>query len=216
MHSSMTHLGFIAPMALAIVGCQSNPTVEARQAEVMAAPGATEAARETTTGAQPSQGEGSSSAPGMMAHCPMNVPGTEVTTIETKRGIAVTFTTTGDVADLRRRVASMASMHNEHQVMMRRMMGDERMGSGRMDQGDDGSPHEHGGSSTGAPHGEGMGMMMTMAAATATSEEVEGGARLIFEAEDPQEVASLREQVRTHAEEMRSGKCPAMSRSDKR
>lgn len=40
--------------------------------------------------------------------CPVLVPGTTVTTANTKDGVEATFTTEGDVIDLRRRVAAMA------------------------------------------------------------------------------------------------------------
>ena len=49
----------------------------------------------------------------MMQSCPMQVSGAEVSVLDTKDGIALTFTTTsGDVADLRRRAESMAKMHS--------------------------------------------------------------------------------------------------------
>jgi hypothetical protein len=51
--------------------------------------------------------------PMMMQSCPMQVSGAEVSVLDTKDGIALTITTTsGDVADLRRRVESMAKMHS--------------------------------------------------------------------------------------------------------
>ena len=49
----------------------------------------------------------------MMQSCPMQVPGAEVSILDTKDGIAVTITTTsGDIADLRARVEPMAKMHS--------------------------------------------------------------------------------------------------------
>src|SRR5215831_18243796 len=49
----------------------------------------------------------------MMQNCPMQVPGAEVSISDTNDGIAVTITTSsGDVAELRRRVESMAKMHS--------------------------------------------------------------------------------------------------------
>ena len=51
----------------------------------------------------------------MMQNCPMRVMGAEVSTEESKNGIILIVTTkTGDVADLRRRVESMAKMHAEN------------------------------------------------------------------------------------------------------
>src|SRR5262245_13165270 len=49
----------------------------------------------------------------MMQNCPMQVPGAEVSIQDTNDGIALTITTSsGDVAELRRRVESMAKMHS--------------------------------------------------------------------------------------------------------
>lgn len=49
----------------------------------------------------------------MMQSCPMKVTGAEVAVADVENGIAVTITTkSGDVADLRRRMESMAKMHS--------------------------------------------------------------------------------------------------------
>jgi hypothetical protein len=64
-------------------------------------------AREDTTTAQQAV-----KAPDTM--CPTQVPGTKVEASSTEQGAALTFTTTGDVAELRKRVAAMAEMHNTH------------------------------------------------------------------------------------------------------
>lgn len=50
----------------------------------------------------------------MAGTCPMKVEGTSVRSEEVEGGIAMVFTTTGDQAELRRRVADMAKMHDEH------------------------------------------------------------------------------------------------------
>jgi hypothetical protein len=52
----------------------------------------------------------------MAGICPMGVPGTRVSAEDTQNGVAMTFTTTGDVAALRQRVHAMAARHE-------RMMG---------------------------------------------------------------------------------------------
>jgi hypothetical protein len=49
----------------------------------------------------------------MMANCPMDVPGTEVSAAAAADGETVTFTTTDQVLELRRRVHAMAAMHDE-------------------------------------------------------------------------------------------------------
>ena len=49
----------------------------------------------------------------MMQNCPMQVLGAEVSIVDTNDGIAITITTSSsDVAELRRRVESMAKMHS--------------------------------------------------------------------------------------------------------
>lgn len=50
--------------------------------------------------------------------CPVAVPGTSVTVEDTDTGAALVFVTTGDVAELRKRVAAMGSMHNDHHGKM--------------------------------------------------------------------------------------------------
>src|SRR5206468_9019668 len=51
---------------------------------------------------------------GMADSCPMAVAGTSVRAEEVEGGTAMVFTTTGDVAELRRRVTAMADMHNKN------------------------------------------------------------------------------------------------------
>ncbi|HXK18140.1 MAG TPA: hypothetical protein VNG33_10080 [Polyangiaceae bacterium] len=51
---------------------------------------------------------------GMGDSCPMAVAGTTVRAEEVAGGTSMVFTTTGDVAELRRRVSAMADMHNKH------------------------------------------------------------------------------------------------------
>lgn len=92
---------------------------------------------------------------------------------------------TGNASELRQRVARMAEMHNRHH---------------------------------GEGHGRGTGMAgggMMMPPSMARSEDVEGGARLVFTPRDPAELAKLREHVRHHAERMiSSGQCPMMHGQD--
>lgn len=49
-----------------------------------------------------------------MADCPMAIAGTTARSEDVEGGAAMVFSTTGDVAELRRRVAAMAQMHNKH------------------------------------------------------------------------------------------------------
>ncbi len=124
---------------------------------------------------------------GMGGMCPMEVPGTKVSADDTQDGVAITFTTTGDVAQLRDRVHHMAEMH-EH-MMQGGMMGSGGMGSGGM-----GSGH----------------MMMKMVPSTARAEDIDGGARIVLTPKDPAQLADLRAHVHEHATQMAGGHCPMM------
>jgi hypothetical protein len=44
----------------------------------------------------------------------MAVPGTEVSATDADGGVSITFTTTGQVTELRSRVREMAAIHNQH------------------------------------------------------------------------------------------------------
>lgn len=120
------------------------------------------------------------------AACPGAVPGTRVTTSETSDGVALVYTTTGDVADLRRRAEAMASRMD---VRSGTAMG---RGMGR-----------------GGGPGGGMGMQTArMPAATARVEEIPGGARVVLTPEDPAQLDELRAHVKHHATMMGQGQCP--------
>jgi len=119
--------------------------------------------------------------------CPMDVSGTKVAVDDTADGVAIRFTTTGDVAQLRQRVHAMADKH-EH------MMHGGMMGSGGM----------------GPGHGGGPGHMMKMVDSTARAEDIEGGARIVLTPKDPAQLGDLRAHVREHAARMASGHCPMM------
>ena len=116
--------------------------------------------------------------------CPMRVPGTQVSTTETPDGVAIVFTTSGDVAELRARARKMASMH-EHMMS----------GGGEMD--------------SGGMMGSGK-MMMTMVPSKARAEDIDGGVRIVITPNDPAQLAALRDHVRRHVEQMKSGECPMM------
>lgn len=161
--------------ALASAGCASSP---AAQQPVAAA-------------AAPTQGpHGHGMGHDMADSCPMAVEGTTARAEDVEGGAALAFTTTGDVAELRRRVAHMVEMHEMHHGEGHGAM----MGGGP-------------GQGQGAMMGEGM----KMPPATARSEEIEGGARLVFMPKDPANLPQLREHARQHAEKMASGQCPMMS-----
>jgi hypothetical protein len=119
----------------------------------------------------------------MAAHCPWAQPGVEVEVEDTDDGIALTFRGEPEQEEeLRQFAERMVAMHE-------RMMDD----------------HDH-------RHGDdrgGMGpMMMQMPEMTVETEDVEGGARLEFQPEDPEDREAVRERVRQHAEMMRERRCP--------
>ena len=59
--------------------------------------------------------------------CPMQVAGTSVMPADIADGATLSFTSTGDAAELRRRVERMAEMHNHHHSGAGGMMGDDAM-----------------------------------------------------------------------------------------
>lgn len=194
----------IIALALALGGCSSSQTNQRSAAAEMAT---------QETQQEPSM-HGGMTGGDMAAMCPMAVEGTTVRAEDVEGGAALVFTTTGDVDELRQRVARMAEMHNHHHG--------EGHGHGMgMHGGEHGAGgHRHGAQGGGEPvHRGGMhsgssqmseGMMMPPS--TARSEEVERGARLVFTPRDS-DLESLRDHVGRHAEMMSSGRCPMMSGS---
>ncbi len=176
--------------ALALAGC-----TPAQTAQEPASPAAAEASGKP----------GAMMGEGMAGECPMKVDGTSVTAENVEGGVTLSFTTTGDVAELRRRVARMAEMHNGH------ASGEHSMGMHASAGGDD-SPSEHeqrGGMMGGGMMGGGGGNMMPPSKARA--QNVEGGARIVLTPIDPAKVATLQEHAGQMAERMSSGKCPMIS-----
>jgi len=166
-----------------------------------------------------------------MPMCPAAVPGTSVNAEDTATGGALVFVTTGDAAEVRKRVDAMAKMHNEHHAAMGALpTGDEPSGDmagmdhSKMAGGDmagmdhskmaggDMAGMDHskmaGGDMAGMDHSKMAGMMISVHS-KAVAEDLEGGARLSFIAA-PADVATLQGQLRMHAEHMASGSCPMM------
>lgn len=174
--------------ALALSACASSQT---GQQPTVASPTTQSAAPAT-----PGMG-GGGMGHDMASMCPMTVEGTTARAEDVDGGAALAFTTTGDVAELRRRVAHMAEMHEKHHGE----------GHGAMMGGDEGKGMMGGGEGM---MGDGKGGM-GMPPATARSEEIDGGARLVFTPRDPADLPKLREHAHQHAEKMASGQCPMMS-----
>jgi hypothetical protein len=123
----------------------------------------------------------------------MEVPGTKVAESDTPDGAALTFTTTGQVAEVRDRVRSMAAMH-EHMMehgMHPGMGPDGGMGPGMHHEGHEGM---HGGHH--------------MVPSTTRVEDVDGGAKLVLTAKNPADAAQLQAAAKSHAEQMNAtGHC---------
>lgn len=186
--------------ALALTGCGSS---QAPRQPTTSEP----AANQTAAAATPDPGAADASGE-MAEHCPMQVSGTTARAEDVEGGAAIVFTTSGDVAELRRRVAHMAEMHERR--------GGEAHGRGM---GMMGGPHSHAGQSgeAGGPAQQGaspggMGMRgRMMPPATARSEAIEGGARLVLTPRDPADLTRLREHVAQHSQMMEAGHCPMMA-----
>lgn len=157
--------------ALSLAGCMTSRAHEGS---------ATHSAMEPAA-AQP--GTGGSE---MSAMCPLAVAGTTVREQDIEGGGALVFTTTqGDVMELRRRVAHMADMHNQHVATHQQR---EHQGTG----------------------GAGPGPAMEIPNAQARVEDIEGGARVVYTPKDPAQVPALREELVRHASRMGTGSCPMM------
>jgi hypothetical protein len=110
--------------------------------------------------------------------CPLLVAGTTVSVEDADQGVALVFVTTGDAADVRKRAATLAEMHNAHHAKMS-------------------DPHaamDHGG-------GGAMGTMFSTHSTAAVS-DVQGGARVTFTAASPDTVSALQSEVRMHAQHL--------------
>lgn len=139
--------------------------------------------------------------------CPVAVPGTSATVEDTDVGAALVFVTTGDVGELRRRVAAMAERHNAHHGAMAPLpTGDEAAG-GHTGHGDHaGHGMDHGGhAGHGMDHGDHAGGMVGVHS-RATAEDIDGGARLVFVAM-PDGVGALQTELRAHARHLSAGTC---------
>jgi hypothetical protein len=137
--------------------------------------------------------QASGQASDMMAICPMQVPDTTVSATDTLDGEALTFTTSsGQVAELRRRVRAMADMHNQHHASATTTM---QGGTG------------HGGMMGGAAMGHGEMMPPPSRAAV---QDVDDGARIVVAPNEPAQAAHLRSAVRLHAQHMQREGCGMM------
>lgn len=141
--------------------------------------------------------------------CPMMVDPatTQVTTSDTSDGVAIAFTTTADVNELRTRVRHMADMHNQ----MVGMRAGETGGGGGMQGGMQGGMGMHEGMQSGRMPAHEHVMRKPIVASRATAEDIPGGARIVLVPVEPSELTALRQDARMRAEMMQSGQCPMMA-----
>lgn len=121
--------------------------------------------------------------PPHMDMCPLDVTGAQVLVGDVDGGVALTFTTRGDVRELRTRVHHMADMHAMHD--MHRLHGD--------------MAHDH--------MGTRPGIEMRMVPVEARVADIDGGAQVILTPIDPAQLDALRAEARGHAEMMHEGDC---------
>lgn len=168
--------------------------------------------------------------------CPVSVPGTSVNVEDTDTGAALVFVTTGDVAELRKRVSAMAQMHNEHHGAMGALPGEAGGTAGQgHDMGGTGSSthaghdmskmgggsghesHDMGAMGSGEHAGHDMSTMgggehaghagaMIGVHSKATAEEVPNGAKLVLIVSGS-DVAKLQGELRMHAQHFSAGTC---------
>lgn len=197
---------------------------------VLAACGGGSSATETTTPTKTANSDPS---------CPVTVAGTSVSVEDTTNGASLVFVTTGDVAEVRRRVTAMASMHNEQHAAMGPLPDGTDAGgghaghdmSGMNHEGDDMGGMKHEGHDMGGMKHEGHDMSgmdhsghdmsggkhaghaggMIGIHSKATESDVEGGAKITFIA-NGSDVAKLQGELRMHAQHFASGTC-AMGKS---
>lgn len=146
--------------------------------------------------------------------CPVSVPGTSVSVEDTNTGAALVFVTTSDVAELRKRVAAMAQMHNDHHGAMGPLpdgtgaagahAGHDMSGHAGHDMGSGSAAQGHAGHDMGGHGGHAGGMMGVHS--KAESVDVDTGAKLVFTAA-PADVAKLQGEMRMHAQHLSGGTC---------
>lgn len=143
----------------------------------------------------------------------MAVEGTQVDLEKRDDTVAVDFTTTGDVDQLREHVGQMAQMHSQQRGRHRGRMphGQGRMphGRGMMDAGDAGGPMQRRGMMDAGDAGRPMRPGMMMRDADIRTEEIEGGMRIIMTPRDPDQLDKLYQHMQQQMQRMEQmGDCP--------
>lgn len=139
----------------------------------------------------------------MAGMCPMQVEGTTRNVVKLDDAVAMDFTTTGDVDEVRSRVAKMASKHNKMHVDGKSM---KKGKSGEM---------KHGGKGKGkGKMAEKHKKMKMMDGVTAKASNIEGGARMTLMPEDPEKADKIFKMMKEHAG--KKGQCPMMGHKGKK
>lgn len=144
--------------------------------------------------------------------CPVAVPGTSVTAEDADKGAALVFITTGDVADVRRRAAELARMHNESHAKMGALpSGDETPGAAGHDHGAMAAESGHAGHDMTSPAGHDMGHAghaggMIAVHSRAVAEDLPTGARVVF-VTAPADLGKMRDELARHVRHMVTGVC---------
>ncbi|MEZ4237484.1 MAG: hypothetical protein R3F59_15325 [Myxococcota bacterium] len=171
---------------LVAAGCAAAPTPSE-------AP--TEAPTEATPAPAPADPDASELA-AMARTCPAAVGDLALSVEDTDAGVAMTFTTAGDAADLQARVQHLADMYARGGMRGPRW---QRMG---------------GGMGRGAGMGPGGGGLGPMPQAAATVEPLDNGARLVLVPADPADLAALRDRAHRHGDRLSTGECPLTAPAD--
>lgn len=232
-----TYRILVATLAAAALGACATPSTSSQSSERAPPP----APPEAQAGTEAPQGPGMAGVHGQPAAgrmlCPMALPGTRVSASDTEDGAALTFTTSGDVDELRQRVreagAHHARMADAHAGMAGHAGMDQPPATGAgtgaggevrtRDPAQDEIPAkadpEHAGTGDASASGTGMGAgtgccgpgmaHQAMMTADARAEDVDGGARLVLTPKDAAGADALRAEVREHAARMsQGGGCP--------
>jgi hypothetical protein len=176
-------------LAAAAAGLLVGPACAGRKAENAAPPQPAATPSDTQPSTVPRTGSA----------CPMQVPGTTMSVIDTSNGVAMVFSNedASQAAELQRHVLSMAQMHNAcaegASSCPRGMMGHGMMGGGE-------PSGAYGGGPKMSSHAE--------------VQNTENGARLILTPDTPAQLESLRTSVRQHAAHMAAGTCGMMKHGE--
>jgi hypothetical protein len=187
--------------ALLTLGCAASPLATEPGPLVPAAGPAGERARtpsESLANEQARHAEASSL-------CSMIREGVRVSVEDVHEGVALVFTTSGDVAELRERVRDLVEMHERHHP--RGAPHAYAMSEGAMGSGTTGNGTQRGSTMRGGMMGGGAPMPQVMMATQARAEDVDRGMRLVLSPDDRAALAELRRGAHDHVARMNQGQC---------